>query len=233
MRQWSLSVPRAERLPSHYKHAVWWGKKLPRDVAQEVLLGHRRLYAVKRRELCTGRAVVGVESEVWRRIQPGPLDNRLKDINWLSLFGRLPVREVMHRHGLSRLAVCVRPSCGGVESIRHVYWECGFARRVWARLGPLLRRIEDNCAVTFNRVLKGWPAGGVSGRVTFLRLFLVSLGKCGLWEARVQLLRSGVDLGVEGVVRRILWDLKGRMKRDVARHGYHAARERWKGLFLL
>ena len=36
-------------------------------------------------------------------------------------------------------------------------------------------------------------------------------------------------LGVEGIVRRVEGDLRGRMEREERKWGKHAARERWKG----
>ena len=137
-------MPRAERLPPHYKQAVWWGKKLPEGVEQEVLLNHRALYVLLRGNLVTGKVVVGIEEAVWGRVQPKHLDNRLKDINWLSVYGRLPVREVMYRHKLARHPHCVRAGCQGEESIWHLFWECYFAKRVWFRLGGLLKLMEGN-----------------------------------------------------------------------------------------
>ena len=82
-------------------------------------------------------------------------------------------------------------------------------------------------------MLKGWVTAGGNERASFVWQLVISLGKLGIWEARTVLLKSGVDLGPGGVYRRIKWDLMGRMRRDVTHLGYHTAKERWKGLFLV
>ncbi len=74
---------------------------------------------------------VGVQERVWLNIQPKRLDNGLKDLNWLCFLGRLPVKEVMYRHGQSKDGRCPREGCSQEETIRHTFGnvllhrECG------------------------------------------------------------------------------------------------------------
>ncbi|KAI4797872.1 hypothetical protein KUCAC02_024788 [Chaenocephalus aceratus] len=116
--------PRAEQQPWHYRHAAKWLRAHPEAAGPEVKLNHRTLYQEAREKINVG-PVIGIPSKVWRRIQPKGLDNRLKDLNWLCLLRCLPVREIMHRHGLARSPVCPRPDCKDEESIRHVIWKEG------------------------------------------------------------------------------------------------------------
>lgn len=79
---------------------------------------------------------------------------------------------------------------------------------------------------------EGGERGGESrgvGRDHFLLWLLISLFKKGLWDARQGLVKSGADWGVEGIVRRVEGDLRGRIRREERKWGHHAALERWKG----
>ncbi|KAF3859139.1 hypothetical protein F7725_021538 [Dissostichus mawsoni] len=97
----------------------------PGGCRADVKLNHRALYKEAREKINVG-PVIGIPSKVWRRIQPKGLDNRLKDLNWLCLLRCLPVREIMHRHGLARSPVCPRPDCKDEDTIRHVIIWCFF-----------------------------------------------------------------------------------------------------------
>ncbi|KAJ7983471.1 hypothetical protein DPEC_G00377930 [Dallia pectoralis] len=52
-----------------------------------------------------------------------------------------------------------------------------------------------------------------------------------LWDSRGFLVRSNVGKGVAGVIGWVRAELRWRIDSDVARYGFHAARERWKGLY--
>ena len=75
--------------------------------------------------------VYGMGQQGWVFTQQKGLMNRARDINWLALHRRLPVREVLNRHGLTRGSLCPREGCGAEETLEHVFWECGFATKVW------------------------------------------------------------------------------------------------------
>ncbi|CAB1340571.1 unnamed protein product, partial [Coregonus sp. 'balchen'] len=179
----SNAGPRAEQLPWHFGHAAKWLRAHPEVEVARVGLDHRHLYE-EVRQAGSLAPVVGIPAVVWEGVQARGLDNRLKDLNWLSLHKCLPVRSIMYRHGLARSPTCPRTSCGGEETVRHVFWDCAFAGVVWARARVLLGR---------------------------------------------NMVKTGRDWGVEGVVRRVEGDLRGRMKREERKWGQHAARERWKG----
>ncbi len=49
----------------------------------------------------------------------------------------LPVRAVMHTRGIAKNSICPRPGCKFPETVRHLLWECGAARDLWAKTGPL------------------------------------------------------------------------------------------------
>ncbi|CAB1349446.1 unnamed protein product [Coregonus sp. 'balchen'] len=72
------------------------------------------------------------------------LDNRLKDLNWLSLHKGLPVRS-LYGCGMTQSPTCPRPTCGGEETLRHVSSldsEEGIVRRVEQNLRGRMKREE-------------------------------------------------------------------------------------------
>ncbi|CAB1334198.1 unnamed protein product [Coregonus sp. 'balchen'] len=151
----------------------------------------------------------------WGKLGPvRGLDNGLKDLNWLSLHKCLPLRSIMYRRGMTRSHTCPRPTCGGEETLRHVFWGCAFAGVVWARAQVLIGRVRGNFVVTWARIERGVGKARGTVRDRFLLWLLISLFKRGLWEARQKMERTGRDGGVEGIVRRVEQNLRGRMKRE-------------------
>ncbi|CAB1340596.1 unnamed protein product [Coregonus sp. 'balchen'] len=123
---WSNTGPRAEQLPWHFSHAVKWLRAHPEVEVARVGLDHRHLYEEVRRSVCAA-PVVGTPAVVWENIQVRGLDNRLKDLNWLSLhkcllFGTIPsVSETNLRWGGDDtphvLGLCFRRSSVGQGSV--------------------------------------------------------------------------------------------------------------------
>lgn len=144
--RWTNDGPRAEVQPWHYKQAAKWLGKYPEGKEVAVCLEQRKLYE-KVRERVSSVVRVGVSKEVWMNIQPRSLDNGLKDLNWLIFLGCLPVKEIMYRHGIAKDRRCPREECLEEETIRHAFWECGFAQSVWASGKRILGGISENFMV--------------------------------------------------------------------------------------
>ncbi|CAB1314526.1 unnamed protein product [Coregonus sp. 'balchen'] len=138
---WTNTGPRAEQLPSHFGYAAKWLRGHPEVEVARVGLDHRHLYEEVRRGGCPG-PVLGIPAVVWEGVQVRGLDNRLKNLNWLSLHKGLPVRSILYGRGLTRSPTCPRPTYGGEETVRHVFWDCAFAGVVWARAQGLIGRAE-------------------------------------------------------------------------------------------
>ncbi|KAL7852927.1 hypothetical protein SRHO_G00187120 [Serrasalmus rhombeus] len=227
----SNSGPKAETLPDHYQHLVRWSKLLPAGLRPEAFVRHRTLY----KEVLDGRgyrAVVGLEEDTWSRVQPKGLDNRLQDLNWQCVHGKLPVREVLYRHGLTSRPRCPRPACAKDESLRHVFWECGYARATWSKVDGLCRALDPQFVLTYEKVMRGWSHDTRSPFLSRMWL-LVSVTKRELWNARTSLIHKGTILDIVGIYRKICADLRFWMEHDVIRWGYHAAKERWRDLLEL
>ncbi len=54
-----------------------------------------------------------------------------------NCLGRRWFRVVMHSKGMAKNPICPRSRCNYPETIRHLLWECGTARDLWAKIGPL------------------------------------------------------------------------------------------------
>ena len=225
---WSNAGPRAEQLPWHFGHAAKWLRAHPEVEVARVGLDHRHLYE-EVRQAGSPAPVAGISSVVWEGVQARGLDNGLKDLNWLSLHKRLPVRSILYRYSLVQSPTCPRSSCGREETVRHVFWDCAFAGLVWARARVMLGVVRSDFVLTWARLERGVGRAKGTDRDRFLLWLLMSLFKKGLWEARKNFVKTGRDWGVEGIVRRVEGDLRGRMKREERKWGKHAARERWKG----
>ncbi|KAK1875554.1 putative ribonuclease H protein [Dissostichus eleginoides] len=223
---WSNLGPRAEQQPWHYRHAARWLRVHPEAAGPDVKLNHRALYKEAREKINVG-PVIGIPSKVWRRIQPKGLDNRLKDLNWLCLLRCLPVREIMHRHGLARSPVCPRPDCKNEETIRHVMWDCPFARGAWSRVEGWLGQSFPGLKMTWDGIERGSGPGGFWAM--FPVWLAVSLLKRHLWLARQDVVKNKCCSSIRGTVEKVKADMKGRMERDILKWGQHAALERWKG----
>ncbi|CAB1348842.1 unnamed protein product [Coregonus sp. 'balchen'] len=199
---WSNTGPRAEQLPGL--------RAYPEVEVARVGLDHRHLFEEVRQGGCPG-PIVGIPAGVWEGVQVCGLDNGLN--------GR----------GMTQSPTCPRPTCGGEETLFHVFWVCAFAGVVWARAQVLIGRVRGDFVVTWARVERGVGKASGTVRDRFLLWLLISLFKRGLWEARQKMERTGREGGVEGIVRRVEQNLRGRMKRKERKWGQNAARERWKG----
>ena len=83
--------------------ALWscakWLRAHPEVEVARVGLDHRHLYE-EVRKAGSPAPVVGISDVVWEGVQARGLDNRLKDLNWLSLHKCLPVRSILYRYSL-------------------------------------------------------------------------------------------------------------------------------------
>ncbi|KAL0150090.1 hypothetical protein M9458_054517 [Cirrhinus mrigala] len=75
--------------------------------------------------------------QAWRNASHPALQNRHKDLSWMVAHEILPVRAVMHSRGMAKNPICPRSGCNSPETVRHLLWECGAARDLWAKTGPL------------------------------------------------------------------------------------------------
>ncbi|CAB1347335.1 unnamed protein product [Coregonus sp. 'balchen'] len=137
-----------EKRNGNFGYAAKWLRGHPEVEVARVGLDHRHLYEEVRRGGCPG-PVLDIPAVVWEGVQV------LKDLNWLSLHKGLPVRSILYGRGMTRSPTCPRPTCGGEETLRHVFWGYAFAGVVWARAQVLIGRVRGDFVVTWARVERG------------------------------------------------------------------------------
>lgn len=223
--KWENGRPKGEVMPPHYRQMMGWAKRHKECGEGDLGLDHRELYKAIVAKQGPVR-VCGVGREEWLFAQHKELPNRLKDINWLCLHKRMPVRDTLYRHGLSRLRSCPRLGCGRDEDLSHVFWGCGFARTMWGELGFFFPKLGG---LSYEMLMLGVGLRG-RGWEGFLLWLILSIGKAALWDDRMALIRSNEVNRVEGVVAKVRGEVRRMKRREEERHGYHAAKERWKGV---
>ncbi|KAJ8358364.1 hypothetical protein AAFF_G00013210 [Aldrovandia affinis] len=120
----------------------------------------------------TPSRVTGV---VWSRVSGGRAPGAVRDLQWRCALGRLPVREILHRHGCAASPLCPR-GCGAPETVSHVFWDCPFV----GSSGPWSGSPAEGRA--WPRVVTGW--GGLPARpgVTAFSDLGCPLGRVGVRE---------------------------------------------------
>ena len=224
---WDNKAPRAETLPQQYKHALRWARRHEECRDSGLVQSHRSLYEALRIKMRPVRSL-GVAREVWRRLQPKVLGNGLRDLNWLVVLNRLPVRDILYRHGISVNQYCPRGDCFGVETVTHVFWACSFAQQVWAGAKKRFALLQG---LTERGVLFGEGKQGRTRKEQDVATLVVTIYKKALWDARCATTRNAVNARVRGVEGWVRAELEWRFKGEMEKWGYHAAWERWKGVW--
>ncbi|KAI7809210.1 hypothetical protein IRJ41_002518 [Triplophysa rosa] len=136
-----LRTPVSFNLPKEYNFIKKFLKKYSlEDQEVKVLTNHKSLVSlVQDREAASPipGLTLGEAKQVWRNAAHPALQNRLKDLTWMAAHEILPARAVMHSRGMAKNPICPRPGCNDPETVRHLLWECGTARDLWAITGPL------------------------------------------------------------------------------------------------
>lgn len=225
----SNSVPKAETRPAWYEHVVVWSKANPACKEKDSCLSHRMLY---------GQSLSGfydrffsvAPQKAWEQIQPKSLDNKLCDFNWLCAHRRVPVREVLHRHSLTRNPFCPRSSCMTEETQKHMLWECSFSEKVWERAGVWFNLLVPSFVCNYDIVMYGLGVGKYPKNICFLLWFLISSIKFEIWGNRNSLVKNNNSMCPDSLIRGIRFKIKRHIQLEVDRWGFHAAKEKWKHL---
>lgn len=145
---WNGTMPWSMERPEQYQKVVDLVVQKPWCLEQSVILDHRKLYCRLRDGLVEGAEKATLHDGVdWSILQPSYLVGACKDLNWLTVLGRLPVRERMYRHGQGRSPLCP-VGCGQEETIEHSLWSCPGAAALWRSVklwwkdwrGPSIKR---------------------------------------------------------------------------------------------
>ncbi len=135
-----LKTPVSFNLPKEYCFIKKLKKYFLEKEDVTILTNHKHLVSlVQDREPVSPvpGLTLGEAKQVWRNAAHSALQNRHKDLSWMVAHEILPVRVVMHSRGMAKNLICPRPGCKFPETVRHLLWECGAARDLWAKTGPL------------------------------------------------------------------------------------------------
>lgn len=227
---WRGTMPWSTDRPEQYHKVADFISRKPWSLEQSLILDHKKNYYRLIDELVEG--VEKAESPYgvsWTLLQPSYLTGFCKDLNWLTVLGRLPVRERLYRQGSGRSPKCPI-GCGQDETVEHVFWTCPGAGVFWRSImqwwerwgGPIISR---------NLVLYGV---GLEGFVRERRRIIwstISEGKHVLWESRTVCLRKLIPW-LES--KRLFLQLLGKMSEEVKAfkvcYGEEVTRRVWRGL---
>ncbi|KAJ8361961.1 hypothetical protein AAFF_G00409160 [Aldrovandia affinis] len=174
-------VPRADVRSPAYEAVVRFFRQCPPSISRAEALDHRALYA-----RLAGRQVVspsGVPAGVrWGRVSGGSAPAAVRDLHWRCALGRLPVREVLHRHVLR--ALCPR-GCGAPETVPHAFWGCPFAGKFWELVLGLLRRVGPGFVLSGDGVVFRRGLGVVPAVSAGVLWDVLGYAKWVLWEDRM------------------------------------------------
>ncbi|XP_073789114.1 uncharacterized protein [Danio rerio] len=212
-----LTTPVSFNLPKEYDFIKKFLKKYVLETNDvTILTNHKALISlVQDRE--TVSRVPGLTlceaQQVWRNVAHPALQNGHKDLLWMVAHEILPVRAVMHSRGMAKNPTCPRPGCGCPETVRHLLWECGAARDLWARTGPLYHQYlpAGRAQMDYHLFIHGVGQGVkdmTKQDFTALWLTLTAI-KDAIWVSRNLLVGKQVTVPLQGTKRMIATTLQG------------------------
>ncbi|KAJ8391316.1 hypothetical protein AAFF_G00091030 [Aldrovandia affinis] len=114
-------VPRADVRSLAYEAMARFLCQCPPSVSRAEALDHRALYSrlACRQVVSTSGGPAGVR---WGTVSGGGAPAAVRNLHWRCALGRLPVREVLHRHRCSVSALRPR-GCRAPETVAYAFWE--------------------------------------------------------------------------------------------------------------
>ena len=164
---------------------------------------------------------------VWQNASSPELTNKHQDLAWLAVRGALPVRSFLHRRNLTTSARCPRDGCYGVETVAHLFAECGFAQRVWRKMQGSLVRFIPNSSVTEDSVIYGLFPGTHSETDIKCCWKVINSVKDALWSARALFTTQQSEMSVGECCRLAHCRLQEYVLRDALKLGAANAKARW------
>ena len=162
---------------------------------------------------------------VWRNVCVSDLTNRQKDVAWMIVHGCLPTRVFQRRRRLVDSEVCPREGCIGCEDVVHLLWRCVFAKKVWRKMGGLIKGLTGVEDLTYEMVVYGLcDLGDEKMRLFWL---LVNCVKECLWDVRNILVFRSEVVSVKECAAMIRGRLYFYGLCDVKQLGLPRAQETW------
>ncbi|RXN22043.1 reverse transcriptase [Labeo rohita] len=150
--------------------------------------------------------------QVWRNAAHPALQNRHKDLSWMAAHEILPVRAVMHSRGMAKNPTCPRSGCNFPETVRHLLWECGAARDLWAKTGPCIFPVPPAGGAPKGPSSPPWGGPGLEGLTAqdFTSLWLtLNVIKDAIWATRNLLVGKRVTVPLHACELKVTSMLQG------------------------
>lgn len=104
-------------------------------------------------ELKIGGLNEAKSEKIWRNVCVSDLTNRQKDVAWMIVHGCLPTRVFQRRRRLVDSEVCPREGCRWCEDVVHLLWRYEFAKKVWRKMGGLIKGLTGVEGITYEMVV--------------------------------------------------------------------------------
>ncbi|KAJ8362606.1 hypothetical protein AAFF_G00367660 [Aldrovandia affinis] len=167
---------------------------------------------------------------IWKRVAERSPRNEHRVVAWQAVHGCLPVRDLFYRRRLAQVRTCPREGCGAEETVSHVLWDCGYARRVRTLVMGVFGKFVSVGDVTKDFVVYGLLArnyGVVDGACGWV---LACCLKVALWRARNLWVAKRVALSDQEGRALMMGLVREYVGSDRRRWGEPYVQRTWKGL---
>lgn len=165
---------------------------------------------------------------IWENVNYVGLNNRHKDIAWLTAQARLPCKELLYRRQMSNVNTCVRTECMAIETLQHVFYECVFAKQCWGRVNKLSRKFIRDKDMCVNLILHG-PKKGIQTNDNEKGWIIINCVKEALWIVRNQeMYKSKNKTNVNEFCKIVIVKIRDYVCLDINATGKSTAFKKWK-----
>lgn len=188
---------------------------------------------IKKKEISGKLCRVGLLNDsasetIWKNVNYSRLNNRQKDLAWLSVHGRLPCKEHLYKKHMVKSDKCVKNGCTAAETIQHVFFECVYAKECWKRVTRLSKKFIRDQDMCVNLILYG-PKKGIKTNASEKGWIIINCVKEALWIVRN---RNVYNLKIETTVndfcKIVIVKIRDYVWLDMVALGKAVALKKWK-----
>lgn len=132
---------------------------------------------------------------IWANVSHKQLHNSQKDLAWACVHECLPTKVFQHKRGVIPSAKCPRSSCRSNETVKHILWDCFYAKELWRKVKPLLEQVAGIKVLNFELVLYGKVETIPQAKFVILWKMINSF-KEALWKVRNKIIFNSNEVTV-------------------------------------
>lgn len=166
-------------------------------------------------------------ARVWSALEVEGVTNRQRDVAWLALHDVLLTKEFLKGLDIISSERCPRDGCGWAEHVKHVLWDCEYAKEVRMCFEVFVDKI---CKLSYVNLLTSVGLGKVEGKCSGW-IFCFVIKKEVLWDMRNQLVVRKEELEVRWCCKMILMKLHTAFLYHVRRLGEDVSRRIWRSFW--